>query len=236
MSDSKFVIVDLHDGFKCEGNLINIDKEKMIIVLGNVRKFKIENNLTTQETKHNELMIPKSQIKEVKMVQTENDIVSPSVTPNQTVIKDSKTEEKKTEVNPNAIPKNLEKAKHTGHYQKNEFFDDLNTITSQDSKNETIRYNEKNAETFNITESSQDYRQKNYSNNRGGGGRGRGYKNNYNNNYNNRNNYNNQNQNQNNDFEGNQGNNSYNNNNYRGNRGKLSNLILHLYFNRKRKR
>jgi len=208
--DSKYVIVDLNDGTKCEGILINIDKEKMEIILGGAKKYRMENNVIKDETKYEQLTIPKIQIKEVKMVQTE-DSVSPSTSPNtttQTVPQtksDTKTTETTETVNPNAIPKNLEKAKQIKHYEKNNFFDSLNTITNQDSKAETIRYNEKNFETFNITESSSDYRQNNYNNNnrrggRGGGHRGRG---NYNNN---RNNYNN--------------NNNYENNNYRGgNRG-----------------
>jgi len=222
--DIKYVIVDLHDGHKCEGTLVAVDKEKMEIVLNGVRKFKMQNDIIAQESKHDVLIVPKSQIKEVKMIQSEEISGSPKISPNNSqVLKttsqpETQVPETKTEtVNPNAIPKNLEKAKQPKHYEKDNFFDKLDTISNQDSKAETIRYNEKNFETFNITEISSDYRQNN--NKRGRGGRNQNnnknkYGNFYNNNFND-------------DFGNNDGGNrgGYNNyqrgggRNYRGNRG-----------------
>ncbi len=210
-TESKYVIVDLQDGFKCEGYLISVNKEKMEIILSNVRKYKLDNNTVSQESKHSELSIPKIQIKEVKMVQCENDAgasqptntnpttsntggttsettsvtTSGGTTNNPTTITTNTiptttntipttttTTTKETEIlNPNAIPKKLEQNIKKS-YEKDNFFDILNTISNKDSKAETIKYNEKNFETFNITETSSDYKKYSSGNYRGGRGRG----------------------------------------------------------------
>ena len=204
MTSNQNVIIDLKNGNKCEGILVNIDKERMLINLSNAKRITIAEDGSTKEESFPKLEISKEDIKEVKIVQFEA------------------KEEPKKEANLNAIPQNLQnKAEET--YNKNrsynkgdDFFDGLTPMSNMDARNESIKYNDKNCETFDMDKNAmQD------SNYRGrGGGRGRGnrggynrrggnsYNNNYqNNNYQNNNYHNNRPQ----HYQGNQG--GYNNNN-----------------------
>jgi hypothetical protein len=214
--NQQYVILDLKNGFKCEGTLVTIDKVNFKIVLTNAKKYVTEEDGTMKEENFPNLEIPKDEIKEVKIVQYEQD------TP---------------KTNINAIPENRMNQAHSNltkpkTYDKGEsFFDNLIPMNNREAKNETIKYNEKNMETFNLTEE-----QLNSTNNyRGRGGRGRGGRggyrggnrggNNYGqsnygqSNYNNYNNNNYNNNNYNNNYNNNNYNNNFNNNRNRGGRG-----------------
>jgi hypothetical protein len=184
MSQSQYVIIDLKSGLKCEGTLANIDKVNLKINLLNAKRYTKDENGDLKEENFEALEINKEDIKEIKLVQFEP------------------KEEKK---NLNAIPESKaqsirEKAKK---YNKEEsFFDDLSPMTNMEAKNESIKYNDKNCDTFNLPQNSSELRDNNnrgrrggnrggYNNNRGnrGGGMKRNYNNysNYNSNYNNNN-------------------------------------------------
>ena len=173
-AENKQVIVELFNGDKVKGTLIQVDKINLKMILENVI---IQRN-EKEDEKLDKLEINKSDIKELKLINYEI---------------------KKDEIqsNINAIPKdkipqkedNKEKA-----YDKNEsFFDKLTPMTHPEVRQESKMYNQKNKDTFNITEeqNNQGYNKKShYYNNRGRGNknynRGRGgYNNNrgyYNNN------------------------------------------------------
>jgi SWI/SNF-related matrix-associated actin-dependent regulator of chromatin subfamily A protein 2/4 len=208
-----FVIVEQKDGFFCEGFLTSVNKEKMEILLTEVRRYRQDNNVISQESKHKELSIPKEEIKDVKKVQYEND-------------QNTQQQQQTKPVNPNAIPSNFaDKKLPNKQYEKNNFFDGLRLMSNQDAIQETVRYNDKNCETFNIPNDG------NTSNYRGNNYRGRGNKRGG---YNNRNNYG---DNNNNDY---QNNNSYsgysNNNNYNNNSNYTNNYNNNSYSNNRRGR
>jgi small nuclear ribonucleoprotein (snRNP)-like protein len=206
MTSNQNVIIDLKNGNKCEGILVNIDKERMLINLSNAKRITIAEDGSTKEESFPKLEISKEDIKEVKIVQFEA------------------KEEPKKEQNANAIPQNLQnKAEET--YNKNrsynkgdDFFDGLTPMSNMDARNESIKYNDKNCETFDLDKNAM--QDNNY---RGrGGGRGRGNRGgynrrggNYNNNYQNNNYHNNRP----NHYQQSQGgyNNNYHNNNYHNN-------------------
>jgi hypothetical protein len=221
MNQQQYVILDLKNGFKCEGNLVTIDKVNFKVVLSNAKKYITEEDGTLKEENFPNLEVPKDEIKEVKLVQYDNE---------------------PTKTNINAIPENkqnpqLSIAKPKTYNKSESFFDSLIPMNNRDARNETMRYNDKNMETFNLTEEAM------YSSgvNRGRGYRGRGnyrgdnrggnnfnrynnynknYNNNYNNNYNSYSNYDNNNANYNTNYNSNYDNNYNNNyNNYRNNRG-----------------
>ena len=226
-SEEKQVIVELNNGQKVRGTLIQVDKINLKMILENVKQ-----EVNGKEETLDKLEINKSDIKELKLVHFE-----------------MKTEEKQNinAIPENKIPQNQENTQKA--YDKNEsFFDKLTSMTHPEARNESKNYNQKNKDTFNLTEqdkSNQNNKKyyhnnnnrgrgynkyhnnkgrggynnnnynknsnNNYNNNRGGygnfrgrGQRGRGY-NNYYNNYQKKNNYNNNNNNNN-----NQGNNNNN--------------------------
>jgi len=165
------VIVDLKNGSKCEGILANIDKINMKINITNAKRFD-ESSENPNEEFFETLEINKEDIKEVKLVHYEQ------------------KEEKK---NVNAIPENkamdMESDKKDNKYNKDSsFFDNLSYMSNVEAKNESIRYNDKNKETFNLQDNEDgghsrgNYRGRRGNNNRGGyrgnnrGGRG-GYRN-----------------------------------------------------------
>jgi small nuclear ribonucleoprotein (snRNP)-like protein len=230
MNSNQNVIIDLKNGNKCEGILVNIDKERMVINLSNAKRITTNEDGTKREENFPKLEISKEDIKEVKIVQFEakEDI------------------QKKESGNINAIPQNLQNNaeiaynKNRSYNKGDSFFDGLTPMSNLDAKNESIRYNDKNCETFDLPKSAMNDNFSTYSSSRRGGYRGnnrgnyRGNNrrggnnfmgNNRPNNYNNFNNnqYRNQNQNQNqrnfnNNFRG-----GYNNN-FRGNsRGGFNN-------------
>jgi len=219
MTSNQNVIIDLKNGNKCEGILVNIDKERMLINLASAKRITISEDGSTKEESFAKLEISKEDIKEVKIVQFEA------------------KEEPKKEQNLNAIPQNLQnKAEET--YNKNrsynkgdDFFDGLTPMSNMDARNESIKYNDKNCETFDMDKNAmQESNYRGRGGNRGRGNRG-GYNRrggNYNNNYQN-NNYQNNNYHNNrpNNYHNNQGgynNQGYNNNNnYRNNDDRQSN-------------
>lgn len=214
MNSNQQVIIELKSGDKCEGVLVNIDKEKMLIKLSNAKRISIGEDGKTREESFPILEIAKDEIKEVKIVQFE-----PSAN------QEAKKSELGQNTSLNAIPQNLQNnALNTQNAGKSydktgSFFDTLTPMTNKDAQYESIRYNDKNCETFDLPKGSggSGYYDNatSYGSRRGGQRRGgnrggyRGGYNNYrnNNNYHN-NNYNNHNQNPNNNF--------YNDNNTSG--------------------
>ena len=207
-SEEKQVIVELTNGQKVRGTLVQVDKINLKMILENVKQ-----EVNGKEETIDKLEIKKSDIKELKLVHFE-----------------MKAEEKQNinAIPENKIPQNQENTQKA--YDKNEsFFDKLTSMTHPEAKQESNNYNQKNKDTFNLIEdkNNQIFKKNNYYNNSRGRGnknhnnRGRG---NYNNNrgrgnYNNprgRGNYNN-----------NRGRGNYNNNrgrgNYNNNRGNYNN-------------
>lgn len=216
--EQKQVIVELKDGDKCEGELVNIDKVNLKIKLANVKKTPASDPSKPEilET----LEINKNDIKEIKVIQYEE-----------------KVEEKEEQSNINAIPEDKklnavqQQQSKQKSYDKNEsFFDNLTGLTHPEARQESKNYNDKNKDTFNLPNEPEKkrYQKGNYYNNKGGRGgyqhrgrgrgRGRGgYNNNSMNYYNNNNNGNYYNQNQGRKGRG-RGRGGYNQN-YRGGQG-----------------
>lgn len=188
MNSNQNVIIDLKNGNKCEGILVNIDKERMVINLSNAKKIITNDDGSKTEENHQKLEISKEDIKEVKIVQFE-----------------AKEEPPKKETNINAIPQNLQTNAEIAYnknrlYNKSDsFFDGLTPMSNLDAKNESIRYNDKNCETFDLPKNQMNdnfsYSSNRRGNNRGSrgnfrgnnsrrGGNYMGNRNNYNNNYN----------------------------------------------------
>ncbi len=195
-TEEKQVIVELNNGEKVRGTLINVDKINLKMILENVKQ-EIDGKKVTKD----KLEINKSDIKEIKLVHFE-----------------MKSEEKHNinAIPENKIPQNKENTQKA--YDKNEsFFDNLTSMTHPEARNESKNYNQKNKDTFNLNEQDKNDKGNNkYYNNNHHRGRG-GYKN-YNNNrgkYNNNKGYNN-------NYYGNfrgrgKRGKGYNNNNYYGN-------------------
>lgn len=176
MNQQQHVIVDLKNGFKCEGILASIDKVNFKINMIKVKKHFTDENGQYFEEMFDSLEIPKDDIKEVKLVQFEK-------------------EEKK---NINAIPENKissvqsQPTKPKAYSKNDSFFDNLSPMSNTDAKNESIKYNDKNCETFNLPANSTNVGGNMNRGNRNRGGYKGGKKNynnksynNYNNNYNN---------------------------------------------------
>jgi hypothetical protein len=220
MNSNQNVIIDLKNGNKCEGILVNIDKQRMVINLNKAKRITFSNDGTSNEEFFPELEISKDDIKEVKIVQFE--------------AKDKEEVQKKelnSNNNLNAIPQNLQDNAENA-YNKNRsynagdsFFDGLTPMSNLDAKNESIRYNDKNCETFDLPKSAMNDNYSNFSGSRRGGfghgQRGRGNRGGFNGGYNrgggyfnNNNNYRNNNYNNNNPNHHHQGN--FGNNNMRG--------------------
>ena len=188
-SEEKQVIVELTNGQKVRGTLVQVDKINLKMILENVKQ-----EVNGKEETIDKLEIKKSDIKELKLVHFE-----------------MKAEEKQNinAIPENKIPQNQENTQKA--YDKNEsFFDKLTSMTHPEARNESKNYNQKNKDTFNLTEQdkSNQNNKKYYHNNNNN--RGRGY-NKYHNNKG-RGGYNNNNYNKN-------YNNNYNNNNNRGGYG-----------------
>lgn len=205
MNSNQQVIIELKSGTKCEGVLVNIDKEKMLIRLSNAKRISVGEDGKAKEESFANLEIAKDEIKEVKIVQFE-----PSAN------QEAKKSEPAQSANLNAIPQNLQNsalnAQNTGKtYDKTDsFFDALTPMTNKDAQYESIRYNDKNCETFDLPKGaggSGNYdNATSYGSRRGGqrrGGNRGGYRGGYNNYRNN--NYNNYNQNPNNNYYNNAG-------------------------------
>jgi small nuclear ribonucleoprotein (snRNP)-like protein len=174
MNSSQYVIVELKNGNKCEGIISNIDKVNFKMYLNSAKKYFTDESGSQKEENHDTLEINKEDIKEVKLVQYEQ----------------PKDENK----NINAIPesklsqfKSQDKSK--GYDKSESFFDNLSAMSNNDAKNLSIKYNDKNLETFNLPKESQNIGENNYKSrggyrrNRGGYKRG-GFKGNYNNDFN----------------------------------------------------
>ena len=209
-TEEKQVIVELNNGEKVRGTLINVDKINLKMILNNVKQ-----EIDGKEVTKDKLEINKSDIKEIKLVHFE-----------------MKSEEKHNinAIPENKIPQNKENTQKA--YDKNEsFFDNLTSMTHPEARNESKNYNQKNKDTFNLNE--QDKKDKgnnkyyNNNNHRGRGGYNKYYNNRggYNNYKNNRGRYNNNNYNYGNNRGKYNNNKGYNNNYYgnfrgRGKRGK----------------
>ena len=182
-SEEKQVIVELTNGQKVRGTLVQVDKINLKMILENVKQ-----EANGKEETLDKLEIKKSDIKELKLVHFE-----------------MKAEEKQNinAIPENKIPQNQENTQKA--YDKNEsFFDKLTSMTHPEARNESKNYNQKNKDTFNLTEqdkSNQNNKKYYHNNNNRGRGynkyhnnKGRGgynnnnYNKNYNNNYNNNNN------------------------------------------------
>jgi len=149
MNSNQQVIIELKSGVKCEGILVQIDKERMLIKLSNAKRISQGQDGKLIEESFPQLEIAKEEIKEVKIVQFEAN---------------TNTEPKKTEnsqiTNLNAIPQNLQTNAINNQnapktYDKTDsFFDTLTPMTNKDAQYETIRYNDKNCETFDLPKSA----------------------------------------------------------------------------------
>jgi hypothetical protein len=166
----------LKNGLRCEGMLANIDKVNLKINLIGAKKYFTDDSGKFIEENFDNLEINKEDIKEVKLVQYEQP-----------------KEQNKTGNNINAIPENklnnvqdlINKSK--SYNKSDSFFDALSAMSNMDAKNDAIRYNDKNSETFGITTNNDNNNnfQNNYRGKRnyqGGRGRGRGGRGSYNNN------------------------------------------------------
>ena len=223
--EEKQVVCELKDGGHVEGTLVNIDKVNLKIFLSKVKKASKEDpqKFETYET----LEINKDEIKELKLIHYE-----------------AKEPPKEETSNLNAIPENKipteyqqqQQSKSKSYNKEESFFDNLDGMTHQEARQESKNYNDKNKDTFQVSDDNQGgFSHKSYrGNNRGrggyrgrGGNRGRGGYNN-NNYYNNNNNYQSGGgYNRRGRGRGNRGGNGYGNNNYhkRGNynRGGIQN-------------
>ena len=173
-TEEKQVIVELNNGEKVRGTLINVDKINLKMILNNVKQ-----EIDGKEVTKDKLEINKSDIKEIKLVHFE-----------------MKSEEKHNinAIPENKIPQNKENTQKA--YDKNEsFFDNLTSMTHPEARNESKNYNQKNKDTFNLNEqdkkdkgnnkyyNNNNHRErvvpKNYNNNRGKHNNNKGYNNNY---------------------------------------------------------
>lgn len=178
MNSNQQLTIELKTGNKCEGTLVNIDKEKMLINLANAKRmFKAEDGSEKEEF-FPHLEISKEDIKEVKIVQYESK-------------EEPLNTESKQSANLNAIPESfknnvLNANNQAKSYDKTDsFFDSLTPMTNKDAQHESIRYNDKNCETFDLPKDSNNY-SNSFSHNRfRGNNRGR-----FNNNRNQRDGYN----------------------------------------------
>lgn len=179
MKANQHVIIELKTGVKCEGLLESINKEKMIIFLSNAKRTVITEDKKVNEEFFSQLEISKEEIKEVKIVQFD-EVETPKETPINTNI--------------NAIPQNIQHnaqnnfTKPKTYDKTDSFFDQLTPMNKQDAQSESMRYNDKNAETFDLPKNYNSGHNYNYDNNyknRRVGNRGRGFNNGGNNNYNN---------------------------------------------------
>jgi len=178
MNSNQQVIIELKSGTKCEGVLVSIDKEKMLIKLSNAKRISHGEDGKAIEESFPQLEIAKDEIKEVKIVQFE-----PSAS------QEAKKSESAQSTNLNAIPQNLQN--NTLSSQQNQgktynktdsFFDALTPMTNQDAQYESIRYNDKNCETFDLPPGSMNDNSSSYrGRGRGRGGNRGGYRGGYNN-------------------------------------------------------
>ena len=189
--DDKYIIVITKDDIKYSGKLETVDKVNSKLILSKVTK-----NFQGAEESLEKIEIPRNDIKELRTTELSN----------------NKTEE---EQNFNAIPDNKISTENENNNlnkaydKKKDFFDSLKPMSNPEVKQETKNYNQKNKDTFNMTDNNlNDDNNNNYHKRgknlrgygRGRGGYNRGRYNNYNNNYG-RQYYNN----------------NYNNNNYNNN-------------------
>ena len=150
-SEEKQVIVELNNGQKVRGTLIQVDKINLKMILENVKQ-----EVNGKEETLDKLEINKSDIKELKLVHFE-----------------MKTEEKQNinAIPENKIPQNQENTQKA--YDKNEsFFDKLTSMTNPEARNESKNYNQKNKDTFNLTEQDKSNQNKKYYHNNNNRGRG----------------------------------------------------------------
>ena len=71
MNSNQQVIIELKNGTKCEGVLVNIDKERMLIKLSNAKRISVSEDWKSNEESFPQLEIAKEDIKEVKIFQFE---------------------------------------------------------------------------------------------------------------------------------------------------------------------
>lgn len=154
-NQTKHIIVDLKNGDKVEGILVNIDKVNFIMSMIRCKKTTTDDN-QTKETLHDALEINKEDIKEVKIVQVEEETFNINAIPSNKIII-TQPDEKKS-------------------YNKDDgFFDNLAFMNNREARTETYKYNEKNKETFGLPEDYVDERRRGGGRGgRGRGGRGRG--------------------------------------------------------------
>ena len=143
--DDKYIIVITKDDIKYSGKLEIVDKVNSKLILSKVTK-----SIQGIEESIDKIEIPRNDIKELRTPELSN----------------NKTEE---EQNFNAIPdnkisnesesNNLNKA-----YDKNkDFFDSLKPMTNPEAKQESKNYNQKNKDTFDLSDSNlNDDDKKNY--------------------------------------------------------------------------
>lgn len=157
-----YITVEMKDNSKIEGIIVSIDKINSKILLSNAKK-----TADNKEEYYPTFEINKADIKEVSSIE--------------------KIQNKQEEIhNINAIPENKKIDNLDGNqlagvekaYDKNkDFFDSLKSMTNSEVKEESKNCNQKNRDTFNLTENDKDDENKNnFYNKRGRGrGRGRGY-------------------------------------------------------------
>ena len=193
------LIVETKNGAKYQGIYVSKDIKKQIITLADVKK-----TFQGKEESLPNIEIAKENIEGIKILDfkpPKEDIHNFNEIP----------ENKKNVVDKNKLA-NIEKA-----YDKSKdgFFDHLKPMTNPEAKKESINYNKKNKDTFNLSENDYDDNQrgwKNHGNRRGygKGGYGRGNRGGYNKNY-----YKNNSGRNNNNY-GSNGNKNYKGQNYRG--------------------
>lgn len=142
--DQQFVIVEMKDELRCEGILEHIDKVNLLIYLAKAKTYLIgESGQIIPKGTFEVLKLNKADIKVIKLVQIDK----------------SKTEEVSNPVESETfavkeIPKKEENiAPVKKAYEKEAFFD--NMISGQTANiRSTVKYDDKNAETFNMKDDS----------------------------------------------------------------------------------
>lgn len=155
-----FTIIELNDGATVEGIITEIDKKNSKIALKDVKKTGTDK----KEEKFANFELNRMDIKEIKLLER---ISSPNSEEIQNI---------------NAIPedKKVESGNNEKAYDKNkDFFDNLKPMTNPEAKEESKNYNQKNKDTFNLTENDKEEGEGGFwKRGRGRGGRGnRGWQN-----------------------------------------------------------
>jgi len=133
-NEDNYVIINTNDGYKIEGILKHVDKEKKELLLNNVKKYKRDENMEIREEyNYHELILAKEEINEMKLVRYENI---------------SMTEINEQCPGSNNIQHPIATPRKEKFDKLNHFYDHLNSMTTQEMKTEANKYNGKKLRNF----------------------------------------------------------------------------------------